>query len=119
MTVDVRVDVAVGLTAADRIDQRRRNRILTVTISGHGQINRTGSVHPGLLITDNLDNTSVNEPIDVGVGCPLCETEGVHHVFDWGLLIASEICIQLSQLWLFEEVRDREEVTDDVTCVLL
>ncbi len=55
-----------------------------------------------------------DESIDVAVGRPLPDLEVVYHVLDGHLVLASEARVQLGKLRLLEEVRDREEVADDV-----
>jgi hypothetical protein len=42
------------------------------------------------------------------------ELETIYHVLDAGLLLPSEVGVQLGELWFRQQVRDRKEVPDDV-----
>ena len=115
VSVDVGVDVGVCLAAANRVDERRRDCVLTVARGRrYGQVDFTDGVPPGLLVVGHCDDVGVDEPIDVRVGCSLCQFEVIYHVLNSGLVLPSKICVELRQLWLLEEVRDREEVADEV-----
>jgi hypothetical protein len=115
VAVDVGVDVGVRLAAADGVDQRRRDRVLAVTGGRrHGQVDLPSSVPARLLVVGDVDDAGVDEPVDVAVGGSLSKLEVIHHVLNGRFPLPSEVCVQLSQLWLFEEIGDREEVLDDV-----
>jgi len=62
----------------------------------------------------DVDDAGVDEPVEVAVGRFLRKLEVVYDVLDGGLILPSEVGVQLGELWVRQQVRDREEAPNDV-----
>jgi hypothetical protein len=67
-----------------------------------------------LLSSRYFGDASIDESVNIAVGGSLSEPKILNYILNGGLAFMSEIRVQLSQLWLFEKVRNRKEIADDV-----